>query len=232
VSERKWDVKRLDELCDIRVGRTPRRDTPKYWGGSNVWVTIGELNGGIIADSKEHISDLATQTCMPDPVPTGTLLFSFKLSIGKMAVTGRPLYTNEAIAALPVRDPAAVSRDYLKYALSSTSHEGGANAAVLGRVLNKEKVSAIRVPVPPRFEQDRIVAVLDEAAELQRLRREADRRTAELVPAIFNEMFGDPATNPKGWPRERLANLVQFVGGGTPARARPEYFEGTIPWAM
>ena len=63
---------------------------------------------------------------MPEPVPAGTLLFSFKLSIGKMAVAGIPLYTNEAIAALPIVYPKELSRDFLRYALMSESREGGA----------------------------------------------------------------------------------------------------------
>ena len=79
-----WPTKRLRELCDVRIGRTPRRDEPRFWGGNAVWVTIRELNGGEITSSKETVSDAAVRECMPEPVPVGTLLFSFKLSIGKM----------------------------------------------------------------------------------------------------------------------------------------------------
>ena len=58
----------LKELCDIRIGRTPRRDTPKYWGGENVWVTVKELNNEIITDCKEHITDIAVNEVMSDPI--------------------------------------------------------------------------------------------------------------------------------------------------------------------
>jgi type I restriction enzyme S subunit len=168
---------------------------------------VGELSGGIITDSKEHISTIAVERCMPEPVPAGTLLFSFKLSIGKMAVAGCPLYTNEAIAALPVRNPNVVSSRFLKYALSAVSHEAGANEAVLGRVLNKAKVAAIQIPLPPLPEQHRIVNLLDEADELRRRREQADRRTADLIPALFYEVFGDPAANPNGWPSSRFGDV-------------------------
>src|SRR5208282_1584070 len=157
---KKWPAKSLGELCDVRIGRTPRRDEPRFWGGDAVWVTIRELNGGVITSSKEMVSAAAVRECMPEPIPAGTLLFSFKLSIGKMAVAGCPLYTNEAIAALPIHKSAELSRDFLRYALLRKSHEGTANTAVMGKVLNKEKVQQLEIPMPPFAEQERIVKVL------------------------------------------------------------------------
>ncbi len=186
-----WNYVRLDELCDIRIGRTPRRDTSAYWGGTAVWVTISELNGGVISESREHVSNLAVKEIMQEPIPTGTLLFSFKLSIGKMGVTGCPLYTNEAIAALVIRDSNRLLRDFLKCALQAVNHEIGANTAVLGKVLNKEKVSGIQIPLPPLPEQERIVRLLDEAESLRATRERANTRMEQFVPALFQEMFGD-----------------------------------------
>lgn len=227
---KKWPTKTLGELCDVRIGRTPRRDTPGYWGGKTVWVSISELTGGLIESSKENISDLAVAECMGPPIPVGTLLFSFKLSIGKMGVAGVPLFTNEAIAALPIREPSVLSRDYLRYALMAVSHEGAANVAVLGRVLNKQKVCDIRVPVPPLREQERIVRLLDEADELRRLRAQADKRMADFIPALFHKRFGDPITNPKGWPVKRLGEVTTIAGGGTPSKAEASFWGGDIVW--
>ena len=217
-----WPTKTLGEVCDVRIGRTPRRDEPRFWGGDAVWVTIRELNGGEITSSKEMISEAAVRECMPDPVPVGTLLFSFKLSIGKMAVAGCPLYTNEAIAALPIRDPAKLSRDFLRYALLAESHEGTANTAVLGKVLNKEKVQQLPISVPPLAEQERIVKLLDEADELRKLRAQADRRTAALIPSLFHDMFGDPDTNPMGWPVKRAGDLMAACEYGTSQKSNEE----------
>lgn len=215
----RWPTKPLGELCDVRIGRTPRRDEPRFWGGDAVWVTIRELNGGEITSSKEMVSEAAVRECMPDPVPVGTLLFSFKLSIGKMAVAGCPLYTNEAIAALPIRDPAKLSRDFLRYALLAESHEGTANTAVLGKVLNKEKVQQLLISVPPLAEQERIVKLLDEADGLRKLRAQADRRTAVLIPSLFHEMFGE---SKHSWRSSALGELVQDFRYGTSNKATGE----------
>jgi len=96
--------------------------------------------------------------------------------------------------------------------------------------VSKSQFERFHIDLPDLPTQHRIVAILDEAAELQRLRREADRRTAELVPAIFDEMFGDPATNPKGWPAGTIAQLGKVSTGGTPSRANSAYYGDAIEW--
>jgi hypothetical protein len=137
-----WPRVPLRDVCDIQVGRTPRRDTLEYWGGDALWVTVSELNGDTLLESKEHISALAVKQCMGEPVRPGTLLFSFKLSIGKMAVAGRELYTNEAIAALPIRNAKILSREFLKYALSAVSHTEEARLS-----LSADPASSLKPPV-------------------------------------------------------------------------------------
>ncbi len=79
--------------------------------------------------------------------------------------------------------------------------------------LTQRDLLRIQTPVPPLAEQERIVRLLDEADGLRKLRAQADRRTADLIPALFHEMFGDPATNPKGWPCQRLAGACQGDAG-------------------
>ena len=71
-----------------------------------------------------------------------------------------------------------------------------------------------KIPVPPLPEQERIVHILDAAEELRRLRAQADRRTADLIPALFSDMFGDPATNPKQWPMVPVSSFVEELVGG------------------
>ena len=69
-------------------------------------------------------------------------------------------------------------------------------------------------PVPPLVDQERIVKLLDEADELRMLRVQADRRTADLIPALFQEMFGDPDDNLRGWARCPVSSFVEELHGG------------------
>lgn len=96
--------------------------------------------------------------------------------------------------------------------------------------INVDALGVLQIPTPPLSEQRRIVRLLDAAEELRRLRERADRRTADLVPALFHEMFGDSASNPKKWPTKQLGEVVELISGGTPSKDRPEFWQGTIPW--
>lgn len=94
---------KLSELLDISIGRTPSRNEPEYWGNGHKWVSIRDLNSRVITKTKEQITDLAVKEARCKVVPKGTLLFSFKLTIGKMAFAGCDLFTNEAIAAFSIK---------------------------------------------------------------------------------------------------------------------------------
>lgn len=72
----------------------------------------------------------------------------------------------------------------------------------------------LAVPKPPLPEQLRLVDILSRAEGIVRLRREAERKAAELIPALFIDLFGDPATNPKGWPSRPVADFVDRFEGG------------------
>ena len=77
--------------------------------------------------------------------------------------------------------------------------------------INHDALLNIQIPVPALPEQERIVNLLDEADQLRKLRGQADKRSAELIPALFEEMFGDPDKNPKGWQVKRLQELCQQI---------------------
>jgi len=80
--------------------------------------------------------------------------------------------------------------------------------------LRRTELETLSIPVPPMAEQEWIVKLLDEADELWKLRVQADRRTAALIPALFHEMFGDPMDNPRGWPLCPVSSFVEELHGG------------------
>lgn len=85
-------------------------------------------------------------------------------------------------------------------------------------------VRRARLPLPTPGEQSRIVELLDEADRLRRLRREADAKAARILPALFLKMFGDPATNPMGWPVRPLSAFADTVGRRNPSTRPDEIF--------
>lgn len=171
--------------------------------------------GRQVVGTKESITELGAHESGSRLVPPGTVLLSFKLSIGKVSVNSVPLYTNEAIAALPVKDADRITTDWLYWTLRTADLHAGHDRAAMGATLNKAKLLSIEVPVPPVGEQRRIAAILDHADALRAKRREALARLDELTQSIFIDMFGNPATNPKGLPVGALGDLLDSAQYGT-----------------
>lgn len=228
----KWPQIPLAEICDLQIGRTPSRAQPTYWGPGSPWLSIADMNQGRhLVTTKESITDVAVEACKCRLVPAGTLVMSFKLSVGRVGITGRPMYTNEAIASLQFRQPEATDAGYLYHALGALDFRGIGEQAVKGITLNLKSLSALKIPFPPLAEQRRIAAVLDKADAIRRKRRESLKLLDEFLRSAFLEMFGDPVRNEKGWEVVKLGELADFVGGGTPSRRSPANFAGPICWA-
>ena len=106
-------------------------------------------------------------------------------------------------------------------------------AGVGGSLLRARPGAAaeIEVPLPPLEEQQRIAAILDKADILRQRRRAALEKLDSLTKSLFLDMFGHPATNPKGLEEVTLGEVAQFVGGGTPSRGVEAFFSGSICWA-
>lgn len=226
----RWPSKKLGEICDITIGRTPSRNNMGYWGIGYNWVSISDMKSKFIETTKEQITARAVDECGCRLIPANTLLLSFKLSIGKLSFTTKPIFTNEAIAALSIIDETILHKDYLYYALQIVNLLKDTDKAVKGATLNKKKLDIIPIPLPSLLVQKRIAAVLDKADRLRRLRKAAIEKLDQLTQSVFLDMFGDPVTNPKGWEVKKLKNLGDIITGNTPSRKIPGYYGDYIEW--
>jgi type I restriction enzyme S subunit len=224
---------RLDEIFDLQMGKTPSRNNADYWtDGQYDWVSIADLGSyqKYVEDTKERISALAVQESGIKSVPANTVIMSFKLSLGKTAITQEPVYTNEAIMAFIPTEKYAVLPDYFYYLFSAKDWTKGTNRAVMGTTLNKATLSAVSITVPPIDEQRKIAAILDKVSDLIAKRRQQLDKLDEMVKARFVEMFGDPVENPMGWEKLALGKRCDIVTGNTPSRAEPENYGNFIEW--
>ncbi len=215
-----WPLVKLSDICEINIGKTPSRANSNYWGKGNPWLSIRDMNQGVkLYNTKEEITDIGVKESNIKLVPNGTVLFSFKLSIGKIGITQRDMYTNEAIAALPVKNRKVIFENYLAYALSNIKLGKTTDRAVMGAILNKEKLKEIKIPLPPLEVQKRIAAVLDKADAVRRKRQQAIELSEQLLRSVFLDMFGDPVTNPKGYKIGKIGDLLSSINYGTSAKA-------------
>ena len=152
-----WKVHKLGDICEILMGRTPSRSISKFWGEGHVWLSIADLKTKVISDSKEKITELAAKNI--PIIRKGTLLMSFKLSIGRLCFAGCDLYTNEAICSF---NELRANPGFLYYALGRVDFSLYGKQAVKGYTLNKESLAAVEVSLPTEKEQACIAATLDD----------------------------------------------------------------------
>lgn len=154
---------RLKDAFDLQMGKTPARNTPSYWDGDHKWISIADIGsaGKYIATTKERITDKAITESGIRAVPAHTVIMSFKLSIGKTAITSEEMYTNEAIMAFVSNGTYDIDTDYLYHLCCGTEWTEGTNKAVMGLTLNKATLSEKRISLPEITEQKNIAAKFD-----------------------------------------------------------------------
>jgi type I restriction enzyme S subunit len=218
----KWEEKILEELCYIEIGKTPSRSCSKFWDEkcttNNTWVSIADLNNTQnkkVFSSKEQISDLAIQHMKL--VKEGTLLLSFKLTIGRVAFAGKDLYTNEAIAQLPIKNEQKIDKHYLYYYFQYFDYDEllKGDVKVKGKTLNKGKLKVLPVCYPPLPEQERIVGILDKAFdEIDQVKANAEQtltNAKELLESFLSKAFTE---NTEDWEERTLGETCRISAGG------------------
>ena len=224
-----WAMSNLGSLADVAIGGTPSRDIARFWAAGSEdgypWVSIADLRGRVVNRTKETITAAGVTNSNVKLVKRGTVLMSFKLSLGRMAYAGCDLFTNEAIAAFLVNEK--IRSDYLFYCLPNSVRLAATDVAIKGATLNKESLKKLRIPYPSRDIQRKIVAILtsiDTAIEkTEALIAKYQQIKAGLMHDLFTrgvlpngqlrppreqapELYQETAIGwiPRGW---RLANL-------------------------
>ena len=156
-----WCWCRFSNIVSMTIGKTPARGEQTYWiNGKYNWVSISDMvDGGSISTTKEKVSDLAVKEVFSAPISEkGSLLMSFKLSIGKTSILDIDAYHNEAIITIsPIIDKEYAMRNYLFKVLPLIANLGESKYAIKGKTLNSKSLSNLLIPLPPLQEQQRII---------------------------------------------------------------------------
>ncbi|EKF0534755.1 restriction endonuclease subunit S [Campylobacter coli] len=237
-----WEVKKLGDIAEIQIGKTPSRNNIDFFQGENIWLSIRDLKSKFVSSSSEKISNEAISKTNMKVVPKGTLLMSFKLTLGKTAFAECDLYTNEAIAAIFIKNK-NINKYFLDYVLKFTDLEKYVDNTVKGKTLNKQKLKQIEILLPKNIkEQERIVGILDESFAkidesikiLEQDLLNLDELMQSALQKAFNPLKDNAKENyklPQGWEWKSLGEIANTSSGGTPSRNKKEYWEnGNIKW--
>lgn len=160
-----WDEKKMGEIAKIRTGYTPPRKDKNNFGGDIIWISVADMKTKYIYDTKEYLSEKDVREAKW--IEADTLIMSFKLSVGVLAITKIKCMSNEAIANFKWKND-ITNNEYMYAYLSSQDISTYGNNASQGISLNNESLRKIRVPVPCKEEQQKIAeffTLLDKKVE-------------------------------------------------------------------
>lgn len=197
----------LIELGVIQTGSTPLTSDSNYWDGDVPFVTPSELDkNSPVVEAPRTLSEAGV--LQSRLLQAGSVMVCCIGSLGKIGIAGRTVVTNQQINSIEF-DPRKIWPKYGFYACQRLKPTLMSIApATTIPIVSKSKFGQLQIPVPPLPEQRRIAAILDQVDALRTKRREVLAQLDNLTQSIFIEMFGDPSVNPKGWPINRLADLV------------------------
>ena len=217
-SPKGWIETTLGDLSVWGSGGTPSRSSPEYFGGSIPWVTISDLNDGVVSSTLSSITKSGLENSAAKLAPVGSIMVALYGSIGKLGIAGVPLTTNQAIAySFP--NESAFDSKYLFHYL----HAERGNLLALGSGVTQKNIylgdlKAYRFPLSPRVEQTRIVEKLEEllsdldagAAELKAAQAKLVRYRQSLLKAAVEGAL-TAEWRQHNTPEETGAQLLQRI---------------------
>ena len=212
-NDKGWPESLVKDEFKLSMGKTPARNNPECWdNGTLKWVSISDMSSyaRYTGDTSEYITDYAIADSGIKAVPKGTIIMSFKLSIGRTAITSEDIYTNEAIMAFADFDEKKFNIDFLHFLIANKNWLLGAKQAVKGQTLNKESIGNAKIIIPPIETQEEFASIYNQA----------DKSKFNRSKSQFIEMFKDS-------PKSVIADFCKVEKGAT--ITRNEVIEGDIP---
>jgi type I restriction enzyme S subunit len=211
-----WPKVSLVKCCEIASGATPKSSVAEYWNGEFCWTTprdLSDLTGPYITDTPRKITEAGLHSCGARLLPPHSVLLSSRAPIGHVAINKVPMATNQGFKSL-VPNPEMVDAKYLYHWLrTNRNYLASLGNGATFKEVSKEIVSRVEIPLPQIVEQRRIAKILDQTEILRTKRQEALAQLDKFAQAIFLDTFGDPASNPKGWPTTSVGEVANIQGG-------------------
>ena len=159
----------------------------------------------------------------------GDILISVRAPVGPTNISAEKCCIGRGLAAIRP-DPDKADAGFVHWALiaARSALERKANGSTFAAI-NRKDLASLRIPLPPLDEQRRIVGLLDRTAEIKRRADAARAKARAIIPALFLDTFGDPATNPKGWPHLPFGQITSEFRYGTNQKCHDESGKGSVP---
>lgn len=150
-----WEIKAIKEVVDIGIGRTPPRKEFHWFSKSNTdikWVSIKDLadSGLFVFETAEYLTDEAVKKFNIPIIPKDTVLLSFKMTLGRLAITTEPMLSNEAIAHFRFNETTPFSKEYLYFYLKTYPYETLGSTSSIVTAINSGMIKDIEITIPDK----------------------------------------------------------------------------------
>jgi type I restriction enzyme, S subunit len=224
-----WAWSKVKHTAQFFTGWTPPTGVSENFEGDNLWANISDLGPKVLSNTSKRISDEAIERSAISKTPAGSVLFSFKLSIGQVSFAGTDLYTNEAIASFPPQE--GLNTRWAYWAFPIFIPENAGENIYGAKLLNQELIRSADILLPPPDEQEQIANFLDDKtaridaliAEKERLvERILEYRQSVATTAVTQGVPGEHldlvphsflGPIPKSWRAGKFRHYVQFRSG-------------------
>ena len=213
-----WEWARLSTIVNYNMGKTPPRKEVEYWSPEEYsWISIADMSAdGFIISTKEKVSAYAAHQTFRNKIsPAGTLIMSFKLTVGKVSILKIDAFHNEAIISIfPYCDEDKIITNYLFKTLPLLSQLGATKNAVMGNTLNSNSLDNLLIPLPPLAEQRRIVAMIQQLHPYvydYTHKEELLKQLNETLPALLKKSILQEAIQGKLVPQDPNDEPASFL---------------------
>ncbi len=216
----------LESISEVTAGNPAPQDPSHFSIEGQPFVRMQDVGRSHInpalMETTDLVSSKAIHECGLRLYPKGTLLIpksGASVNLNHRAMLGQSAYVVSHLATI-VPDQSRVIPSYLFH--WSQHYDPRAQAQVTSLPsLPLSLIKAAKVPLPPLEEQQRLVGLLDQAADIQRRAKAAVSKARTIIPALFMDMFGDPETNAMDWPTKPLGETTTLFGGATLPEGKP-----------
>lgn len=212
-----WQIKAIGEVCDVVNGGTPKTGVVDYWDGPHQWITpaeMGKRNTPYISQTARSITDFGLKNSSATPLPSYSVILSSRAPIGHLVINTVPMATNQGCKGLvPSKQ---VDCKFLYYYLGSIVdllNDLGTGATF--KELSGGKLKEVKIPLPPLPEQQRIVAILDEAFDGIAIAKANAEKNLHNARALFeSHLQAVFSQRGDGWVEKPLLSFAQSVSTG------------------
>lgn len=224
----------LEDIVDLKIGRTPPRKEPQWFnttGKGYKWVSIKDMGtcGRFISDTSEYLIEQAQDTFNIPIVEKGTVLLSFKLTVGRVCITNERMLTNEAIAQLPIRNNNLVDANYLYYYLKGYNYGQLGSTSSIATAINSTYLRKMKINLPDIERQKKVAAVLSSIDDRIEKNQHINNNLQQQAEALFAKNFLSFSNLPSGWRKGSLLDIAEYLNGLAMQKFRPKEGEIGLP---